>query len=167
MSEPGFTLWVTGADSRALRRVADEVSSRLAARHLAVETLDERTPGFETLTGDGLEHRIAFVAGLLARHGVAVVVALPGTRAGRDGARARLGRFIEVHVRAPGGAVSRAFEAPERAEVEVDVGGAGAGVEHVILTLEVLELLRRDAEPGYSPDEEREVIRRLKSFGYL
>jgi hypothetical protein len=165
VSDPGFTVWVTGADSRALHAVADEVASRLAARHLAVETLDERMPGFEALAGDGLEHRVTFVAGLLARHGVAVVVALPGTRAGRDGARARLGRFIEVHARAATGAPASAYQAPDRAEV--DVGGAGAGVEHVILTLEVLELLRRDAEPGYSPDEEREVIRRLKSFGYL
>ena len=32
---------------------------------------------------------------------------------------------------------------------------------------EVLGLLARDTQAGYSEDEEREVIRRLKAFGYL
>jgi len=43
----------------------------------------------------------------------------------------------------------------------------GAGVEQVLRTLEVLELLPRDEDRAYSDEEEREVIRRLKAFGYL
>jgi hypothetical protein len=169
VNDEAFTVWVTGAEPRVLHDVADDLAARLAARRVRVEVLDARTPGLETLAGDALEQRIAFVAGLLAQHGVAVIVALPGSRRGRDGARARLGRMIEVHVRAGVEAPTSGYEAPERAEAEVEVvaGRPPAGVDHVLPTLEVLSLLSRAHDRSDSADEEREVIRRLKSFGYL
>jgi adenylylsulfate kinase-like enzyme len=167
VNDAAFTVWVTGAEPRMLHDVADDLASRLAARRVRVEMLDARTPGLEILAGDVLEQRIAFVAGLLAHHGVAVVVALPGSRRGRDGARARLGRMIEVHVRAAVEAPTGGYEAPERAEVEVVAGRPPAGLDHVLPTLEVLNLLSRAHDRSDSADEEREVIRRLKSFGYL
>jgi hypothetical protein len=165
VNDEAFTVWVTGAEPRVLHDVADDLAARLAARRVRVEMLDARTPGLEILAGDALEQRIAFVAGLLVQHGVAVVVALPGSRRGRDGARARLGRMIEVHVRTSGEAPD--YEAPERAEVEVVAGRPPAGLERVLPTLEVLNLLTRAHDRSDSADEEREVIRRLKSFGYL
>lgn len=168
MMESGFTVWVTGSDDAAVARVAEEIASRLAARRVAVDLLVPSTPGVAALAGEGRERRIACVAAALARHGVATVVALPApTRAARDAARAELGRMIEVYVHSAG-ADPPPYEAPDRAEVEVAVPEAsgGVGVERTLRTLEVLGLLARE-ESGYSEVEEREVIRRLKAFGYL
>src|SRR5207247_4307666 len=118
------------------------------------------------LAGEGLERRAAFVAGLLARHGVAVVVALPV--AARERVRAELGRMIEVYAR-PAHEATTGYEPPERPEVEIAVPepSPGAGVEQVLRTLEVLDLLPRGEDRAYSEEEEREVILRLKAFGYL
>jgi hypothetical protein len=165
----GFTVWVTGPDPRALEAYADEIAGRFAARHCAVETFDARTPGIDVLLGEGAEARLALVSGLLARRGVATVIAIPGSRSGRDAARAALGRMIEVHVRHADAAPEARYEAPERPEVEVVLPEHGpfAGIDRVESTLEVLGLLARDAGRAYTEEEEREVIRRLKSFGYL
>jgi adenylylsulfate kinase len=167
MTGPGFTVWVTGPDAPALERIGEEIGARLAARNLPVDLLDGRTPGVEALAGEGMERRVACVARALARHGVATVVALPvPTRAARDAARAELGRMIEVWVHA--GRDDPRYETPERAEVEIVVPetSPGAGADRTLRTLEVLGYLGRD-DSAYSADEEREVIRRLKAFGYI
>ena len=162
-----FSVWVTGAEQRAVEAVADEVAQRLAAREVRHEVLDLRTPGIEAFGGADVAWAATFAAGVLARHGVATVVAVPTpARAERDRARAALGRMIEVHVRAVR-ASGPAYEPPERAEVEVQAGDAACGAEQVLRTLEVLELLPRSSDRAYSDQEEREVIRRLKAFGYL
>jgi hypothetical protein len=158
-----FSVWVTGPDSARVEAVADEIARRLSARHLAVEVLDSRTPGIATLLGEGAERRTIFVAALLARHGVASVVALPASRAACQQARADLGRMVEVYV-PEAHAASPDYEPPDRPEVEVDDAG---GVERVLRTLEVLGHLPRGEDRGYTDEEEREVIRRLKAFGYL
>jgi adenylylsulfate kinase len=161
MSE-GFTVLVTGPVRADVERVALEIDGRLRARGLATELIDSRAPGAG-------EDAATFAAGALARHGVVTVLALPvPARAARDRAREALGRFVEVYVRAEGGA-GPGYEPPERAEVEVALPehGAGAGADRTLRTLELLGFL--DAEEGgaYSDDEEREVIKRLKAFGYL
>ena len=169
MTGAGFTVWVTGPEESTVRALADAVAARLAARHVPVEFLDERTPGIDALAGAGLERRVAFVARTLARHGVSTVVALAAsTRAGRNGARAELERVIEVYVHEGAGGGGAGYEPPERAEVEVLVPepSPGGGVQRTLRTLELLGFLT----PGdrvYSEEEEREVIRRLKAFGYL
>ena len=125
-------------------------------------------PGIEPLAGDGFDRRAAFVADRLVRHGVVVVVAVPSpSRAARDDIRAMLGRFIEVYV--PVGADGRAYEPPARPELQIDFPESelDAAVERTIRTLELLGYLRPASDAAYSADEEREVIRRLKSFGYL
>ena len=170
MSAPAFSIWVTGPEQGAVEAIAEELARRLAARRLAVELLDRRTPGIDALAGEGLERRAAFVAGLLARHGVAVVVALPvAARAARERVRTELGRMIEVYARPAHQAPDTTYEPPERPEVEIAVpeSSPGTGVEQALHTLEVLELLPRDEDRAYSDEEEREVIRRLKAFGYL
>ncbi len=165
MRMDGFTVWVTGPDEAAVGVAARELTSRLVARHVPTELLDARTPGIGTLVGEG----IACVAGALARHGVASVVALPApTREVRDRARSALGRMIEVYVRPdtdPGGR----YEAPDRPEVEVDARdvGSGAAADRTLTTLEILALLPRMVGRDYPEDEERAIIRRLKAFGYL
>jgi len=67
------------------------------------------------------------------------------------------------------GAAPASFEPPDKPEVEIALPetSPGAGAERVIRTLEVLELLPRGEDRAYSAEEEREVIRRLKAFGYL
>jgi hypothetical protein len=153
---------VSGPDAGALAPVADGIARGLFARQLPVEVLDGRTPGMDTLEGEGVERRVAFVAGLLARHGVATIVAVPASRAVRDRARAELGRLIEVNVR-PAGAPAE----PTEIEILVPEASPGAGVERTLHTLEVLEYLPPGQDRAYSEEEEREVIRRLKAFGYL
>ena len=169
MSAPAFSVWVTGPEQGAVEAIAEELARRLAARPMAVEVLDRRTPGIDALAGEGLERRAAFVAGLLARHGVAVVLALPvAARAARERVRAELGRMIEVYAR-PAHEATTGYEPPERPEVEIAVPepSPGAGVEQALRTLELLDLLPRGEDRAYSEEEEREVIRRLKAFGYL
>ena len=169
MSAPAFSVWVTGPDQGAVEAIAEELARRLAARRMAVEVLDRRTPGIDALAGEGLERRAACIAGLLARHGVAVVVALPVVaRAARERVRAELSRMIEVYAYPAHGATA-GYEPPERPEVEIAVPepSPGAGVEQALRTLEVLDFLPRGEDRAYSEEEEREVIRRLKAFGYL
>ena len=163
----GFTVWVTGPDEVPLMDVADAIAARLAARGIPTETLDGRTPGIEALWGEGLVGRIAFVAFTLARHGVAMVVAVPADRrAERAHARTVLERMIEVYVR-PASAVPRAdYESPERPEVEITTPEA-VGVDRTLRTLEIMKLLPPGGDTPYSEEEEREVLRRLKGFGYV
>jgi len=162
MSEQGFTVWVTGPEARDVDDVVSLLVGNLTGRALTVETIDARTPGIAGLDGEVAGAAVVLAAGLLARHGVVTVVALPGTRTVRDRARADLGRMVEVYV--PGDRPG--YEPPERPEVEIAPGDADRGVDRVLSTLEVLRLLPRD-EARYSEEEEREVIRRLKAFGYL
>ena len=163
----GFTVWVTGPDEVPLLDVADAIAARLRARRVPTETLDGRTPGIEALEGDRLAGRVAFVASTLARHGVATVVAVPADRrADREHARTLLERMIEVYVRSAGGVPRPGYEPPERPEVEI-VAPEPGGVDRTLRTLEILKLLPPGGDTPYSEEEEREVLRRLKGFGYV
>ena len=99
------------------------------------------------------------------------ILALPTpSRATRDRAREALGRLIEVYVRSEGGGRRAATSRPMRAEVEVvlpDPRGGAAGADRDLRALELLGFLGPRATGAYSADEEREVIKRLKAFGYL
>ena len=75
-----------------------------------VETLDgdevrtflSKGLGFSRADRDENIRRIGFVAGLLAKHGVIVLVsAISPYRAARDEVRARVPKFLEVYVNAP------------------------------------------------------------------
>jgi len=162
MSVLGFTVWVTGPDARAVDDVVAILVGGLIGRQLAVETIDARTPGMAGLDAEAAAAAVVLAAGLLTRHGIVSVIALPGSRAVRDRARADLGRMIEVYVPGEG----PGYEPPERPEVEIAASDGVPGVERALRTLEVLRLLPRD-EARYSEEEEREVIKRLKAFGYL
>jgi hypothetical protein len=69
----------------------------------------------------------------------------------------------------PAGAGGGTYEPPARPEVQVDFPESelDVAVERTLRTLELLGYLRPASDTAYSADEEREVIRRLKSFGYL
>jgi len=166
----GFAVWVTGPDDGAVAGVARAIAARLRARQVPTETLDAGTPGIEALWGDGLVGRVAFVASTLARHGVATVIAVPGDRrAERHHVRTLVERMIEVYVRPAREDIRPGYEPPARPEVEIVAPetAAGTGIDRTLRTLEILKLLPADAGTAYSEEEEREVLRRLKAFGYV
>jgi len=163
----GFVVWVTGPNDVMVGRVAHAIAAALSRRRLDLEVLDGRTPGLNLVAGAGSDHAVAFAAARLALHGVAVVVAVPSTsRAVRDASRTACDRMIEVYV--PGGARA-GYEPPERPEVQVDFPETelDAAVARTLRTLEVLGHLGPAGDTAYTEEEEREVIRRLKSFGYM
>jgi hypothetical protein len=163
----GVAVWVSGANDETVARVAEALTARLARRRIAHELIDGRTRGIDALVGPARERCAAVAAALLVHQGVTVVVAVPSpSRAARDDIRVLVERFIEVHVAGRG---RPDYEPPERAEVAVDVAETegGAAAERTLRTLELLGYLPPDDDRSYSAAEEREVLRRLKSFGYL
>jgi adenylylsulfate kinase len=106
----GFVLWLTGLSGAGKSTIANAVAPSLADRGHRVEVLDGdevRTNlcqglGFSREDRDTNIARIGYVAGKLAKHGVAVVVAaISPYREARDKVRAGVDDFVEVHVAAP------------------------------------------------------------------
>lgn len=108
--EPGFTLWLTGLPCAGKSTIARSLANELLGRGAPVEVLDGDLVrqnlsyglGFGREDRDRNVRRIGFVASLLARNGVIVVVACVSPyRAMRDEVRATLRRFVEIHVDCP------------------------------------------------------------------
>jgi adenylyl-sulfate kinase len=107
----GFTLWLTGLSGAGKSTVAGAVGERLRAEGLAVEVLDgdevrehlSKGLSFSREDRDINVRRIAYVAKLLSRNGVAVITAaISPYRSTRDEARREIGDgFVEVFVNAP------------------------------------------------------------------
>jgi adenylyl-sulfate kinase len=195
--EPGFVLWLTGLSGAGKSTLARTVTVALADRGHRVELLDGdevRTNlcqglGFSRADRDTNIARIGYVAGKLAKHGVAVVVAaISPYREARAKVRAAVTNFVEVFVDAPletcaqrdpkglyakaiAGeianftGVSDPYEAPEDPElvVHTDREPVERSAEQVMDTLERLGLTK----PGdlYIAIEEDEVAARLDALG--
>jgi adenylylsulfate kinase len=110
MQEQGFVVWLTGLSGAGKSTLAHALAQALEAIGWRVEVLDgdvvrqHFSKGLGFSREDRLENmrRVAYVAHLLARNGVAVIVALISPyREGRDYARQLIGRFVEVYVRCP------------------------------------------------------------------
>jgi len=106
----GFTLWFTGLSGAGKSTISERIAQRLRDCGARVEVLDgdvvrthlSRGLGFSREDRDENIRRIGFVADLLSRNGVIVVVAaISPYRAIRDEVRARIGRFVEVFANAP------------------------------------------------------------------
>jgi adenylyl-sulfate kinase len=106
----GFTLWFTGLSGAGKTTISDRVERALRARGVPVEVLDgdvvrtnlSKGLGFSKEDRDENIRRIGFVSHLLARNGVAVIVAaISPYRDIRDEVRSRIGRFVEVYVECP------------------------------------------------------------------
>ena len=174
----GTVLWLTGLPASGKTTLAEELLRRLAARGLDVELLDADSlrniltprPTYTDEERDWFYGILVYLADLLSRHGVAVLVAATAhRRIYRDQARRVLPRFAEIYVqcdietcrrRDPKGLYAAArrgdlhslpgeqipFEAPESPEVRVDTSQlappAAAGV--VVERLEELALLARN-----------------------
>lgn len=109
-NDTGFVLWLTGLSGAGKSTVAAKLAPTLAERGHRVELLDGdevRTNlcqglGFSREDRDTNIARIGYVAGKLAKHGVAVVVAaISPYREARGEVRAGVDNFVEVHVAAP------------------------------------------------------------------
>ena len=166
----GAVLWLTGLSGAGKSTLANALVPRLAAAGKRVELLDgdlvrthlSKGLGFSREDRDTNVARIAFVAHLLARNGVFVVVAaISPFREARDAARRTIGDFIEIHVAPPLGecikrdvkglyqkalageidrftGISDPYEEPLSAELTLDtsVVSVDDGVARIIATLE-------------------------------
>lgn len=106
----GLTVWFTGLSAAGKTTLNDAVRERLRASGYGVESLDGdvlrqnlwKDLGFSKQDRDENIRRIGFVAELLSRNGIIVLVsAISPYRAVRDEVRKRIGNFVEVYVNAP------------------------------------------------------------------
>lgn len=108
--QAGVTVWFTGLPSAGKTTLSRCVAAQLAAAGVGHELLDadalrqsiSRGLGYTKEDRDENIRRIGFIAGLLAGHGVVVLVsAIAPYREIRAEIRQKLGRFVEVFVNAP------------------------------------------------------------------
>ena len=106
----GFVLWFTGLSGAGKSTISNIIEARLRAAGAEVELLDGdvvRTHLSKGLTFSKEDRdinirRIGFVAELLARHGVIVLVAaISPYRAVREEVRSTIANFVEVYVECP------------------------------------------------------------------
>jgi adenylylsulfate kinase len=174
-NQRGFTLWFTGLSGAGKTTVAEIVEKEIRDRGLRVEVLDGdivRTNLSKGLTFSREDRninvlRIGFVANLLTRNGVAVIVsAISPYKEARDQVRRRIIDFVEVFV-----------DVPLEVAAERDVKGlykkafAGeieqfTGVSDPYEPPVAPDLVLKTAEE--TPEESaKRVIEKLEFFGYL
>jgi adenylyl-sulfate kinase len=107
--ERGFTVWFTGLSGSGKSTIAEMLFHEFQARGLKTEILDgdvvrtnlSKGLGFSKEDRDTNIRRIAFVADLLTRNGVATICCpISPFKETRDEARALIGDFVEVYVHA-------------------------------------------------------------------
>lgn len=105
-----MVIWLTGLSSAGKSTLGEGLRDRLCGRGHKVETLDGdvvrqrlcKDLGFSKRDRDENIRRIGFVAEILARNGIIVIVsAISPYRAARDEVRSRIADFVEVYVNAP------------------------------------------------------------------
>lgn len=106
----GLTVWFTGLSSSGKTTISQAVQEKLLHAGHKVEWLDgdavrqhiSKGLGYSKEDRDENIRRIGYVAELLTRNGVIVLVsAISPYRAVRDEMLARIGKFLEVYVEAP------------------------------------------------------------------
>jgi bifunctional enzyme CysN/CysC len=106
----GLTVWFTGLSGAGKTTICNAVYTELLAQGFKVEVLDgdavrrklNNDLGFSQKDRDENIRRIGFLAQMLARHGVIVLVAaISPYRAVREELRKTIANFMEVYVNAP------------------------------------------------------------------
>jgi adenylyl-sulfate kinase len=109
-TKEGVVLWFTGLSGAGKSTLAEALAPSLRGHGKRVELFDgdvvrthlSKDLGFSREDRDTNIARIAFVAHLLARNGVTVLVAaISPYREARDKARALIRTFVEIHVSTP------------------------------------------------------------------
>lgn len=110
MKQRGATIWLTGLSGAGKTTITQALEQKLQAGGYEIEVLDgdvvrtnlTKGLGFSKADRDENIRRIGFVANLLTRHGVIVLVsAISPYREIREEVRKRIGNFVEVFVNAP------------------------------------------------------------------
>jgi adenylylsulfate kinase len=110
MKQRGVTIWMTGLSGAGKTTITKALEEKLRSQSHFVEVLDgdivrqnlTKGLGYSKEDRDENIRRIGFVAHLLTRNGVIVLVsAISPYREIRDEVRHRIGNFVEVFVNAP------------------------------------------------------------------
>ena len=173
--ERGFTLWFTGLSGAGKTTIAEIVEHELRERERRVEVLDGDI--VRTNLSKGLSFsredrninvlRIGFVANLLTRNGVGVIVsAISPYKEARDQVRRRIIDFVEVFVDAPLEVcaerdVKGLYKKAYSGEIE---GFTGVSDPYEPPAAPDIILKTAEEEPQESA---RKVIEKLEFFGYL
>ncbi|MBC7350625.1 MAG: adenylyl-sulfate kinase [Candidatus Aminicenantes bacterium] len=171
----GFTLWFTGLPCSGKSAIADRVAEILRSHNLKVERLDGdvvrkslcRDLGFSKKDRDENIRRVAFVAKLLTRNGVAVLTSfISPYREIRAEARREIGEFIEVYVKCPlevcmSRDVKGMYQKAIRGEIK-EFTGISDPYEEPLNPELMLETDRETLE-----ESARKVVDYLKNSGYI
>lgn len=110
MRQRGVTVWLTGLSGAGKTTISQAVAKALKPQQYKLEVLDSdvvrqnfaKGLGFKKEDRDQNIRRIGFMAHLLTRNGVIVLVAaISPYRQVREEVRQRIGNFIEVYVNTP------------------------------------------------------------------
>ena len=108
--QPGVTVWFTGLSGAGKTTISSAIEKKLKSYGYKVEVLDgdlvrqnlTKGLGFSKEDRDENIRRVGFVAGLLTRNEVIVLVsAISPYQEIRQEVRHRIGNFVEVYVNAP------------------------------------------------------------------
>ena len=172
----GFTLWFTGLSGAGKTTVAEIVEHELRDRAGTVEVLDgdivrtnlSKGLGFSREDRDTNVLRIGFVANLLTRNGVPVIVsAISPYKEARDQVRREIGEdFIEIFVDCP---VDVCAERDVKGLYKKAYSGeisefTGVSDPYELPAAPELTLRTNEEEPQ---DSARRVIEKLEELGYL
>lgn len=200
-----FTLWFTGLPASGKSTIAKQVENHLVKEGFKVENLDgddlrshlHPELGFSEEERQINNRRMAYIASLLNKNGIAVIVAAvsPFNEA-RNLAREIIeeeGRFILIHIdcpaeecmnRDPKGmykqaqegqidnftGVNHPYEIPENPDIRVDTTelDINGSVTEVVNGLKELKILEpRQKDTGLTKEEEDQIKSRLEDLGYL
>ena len=110
IQQHGMILWLTGLSGAGKTTIAEQLKHQLRNRDRLVELLDgdairqnlSKGLGFDRHDRDTNVRRVGYVANLLSRNGVIVIVSLISPyRSVREELRVTLNHFTEIYINAP------------------------------------------------------------------
>jgi len=183
--DPAFAVWLTGLPASGKSTVTRALVAELQASGIRPAVLESDAvrreitpqPAYDDAERDAFYATVAFLARVLVRHGVPVIVdATANRRAYRDRAREAIRRFLEVHVdcplavcraRDPKGiyrrgaegtarnvpGISATYEPPERPDLVVDgeKENPADAARRIVIALEAKGFLPRGSGGGAEP----------------